>query len=497
MNRNNLSKTIIILLTFLTVLISNTHAQNYSMRRCMVLPITDSAGNSLGYKIYEELEAYLKDAAWCKYVPSSNMLGVFSKYRERLKEHLQNSKVVNTVATRLKTGTNIRVDLKYDINSVEVKLEVLGQSGDDVYFSEKTTLEKINAEVVLQTLKSWLDLYETSIPYDGNVLGVLGEQVTFTIPKNKRYGIGQEFRIKRYVRKKKHKLLKTIVEWDTILLAKGKIFNISHNQALGVIKVYTTKRKIAAGDWVKLEPLSNKKILLDNKSFGEIKESSYGKLGQISIGFDIASMSAGSSPSGGSVKVGGFAYGIAADVETWLTRNYFVLAEYSKNVGNLSKVSGSPNLETASITSGMFKIGGGYKYLPMGFFYGPQVNIYGGWANYSYEIEESAADGFGSNAISGIFVGVGGNMPLKKRIRVFGSGEIIPFSSFSDDDNTFDSVKSTGSMAFKVGGSYEYSPAMSLKGSFEVLNNSAKFSGTNTSLSYRSTSIKLGAIFVF
>ena len=52
-----------------------SYAQDlFSMRDCMLLPITDSAGNALGFKVYEELEEHLKDQKWCNYKSSAGLL---------------------------------------------------------------------------------------------------------------------------------------------------------------------------------------------------------------------------------------------------------------------------------------------------------------------------------------------------------------------------------------------------------------------------------------
>lgn len=486
-----------IILFFILIVICNlAYAEKYSMRECMLLPITDTAGNSLGFKVYERLEEYLKDVRWCEYKSSAPLLSVFSKYREKLSEHLNDPNVIRTVSDRMKVGSIIRVNLEYVVNNVEVSMEVVGENGEDVYFKEKLEIKDGDVDSIIIALKKWLDLYEVNIPYDGRVLGVLGDQITFTIPGNKKYGIGQEFTIRKYINKSEHKLLKTIVEWESVVTAKGKVFSVSKKQALGIVKVYTDNKKVAVGDWVRLEKFTDARII-DDKKYDEINTNQFGKLGTISISMNLSSGSVGTSPPGGSVKVAGLNYGLGVAGEAWITRNYFVSGEFARSVGNYKKSSGSPDLETASVTNGVMKIGGGYKYLPMGFFYGPQIDLVAGYAKYTYNIESSEADGFGENSISGMYLGVGGSMPLQKDIRIIGRGEIIPFSSFNEEDDYFGSVKTSGSMYFKVGVQYQYNPVMTFDGGFEVINNSAKFKSDVSQVNYRDSIIKIGSTFVF
>lgn len=484
---------IFLLLIFLS---SFTYAETFSMRDCMLLPITDTAGNSFGYKIYEQLERKLKNDGWCNYKSNSEVISIFSKYREKLPTYLNDENVIKTVANRLKVGTVIRVNLEYEVDKINVELTILGDNGKDVYLQEKALLNEVSESLVMTTILNWLDLYQATIPYDGKVVGVLGEQVTFDFPQSEKVTVGQEFIIKRMIIKKRHPLLKKVVEWDTVMLAKGKIFNTSRDQALGVIKVYTTNKKVRTGDWVKLEEIDSNKYLRD-KRFKSQRENTYGKLGELTIAFSTTSHTASTSAVTGSNKLGGFIYGINLEAEAWMTRNYFAIGEFSRRVGSLSSTSGSPTSDSSGQNSGVIKIGGGYKYLPMNFFYGPQVNLYGGWAKYSYQLDKSATDGFGSNSMSGFFLGVGGSIPLKKSLRVFGKGEVIPFGDFSDEDNIYGTKESVSSMTFQVGAHYYWSPTIKILGAFEILNNSAKTSGSNSEVSYRDTSLKFGGVFTF
>jgi len=484
---------ILILLLIPTTLL----ASNYSMRKCVVLPVTDSAGNSLGHEIYEEVEYYLKEKAWCKYESNAELIEIFSKYRQSLKYHLDDPNVLKTVADRMKVGTLIKIDIKYDVNQATVTLNVIGDNGKDVYFSETSILAHVNAQTVTNTIKNWLEIYEATIPYHGRVLGILGDQVTFTIPKHLKIKVGQDIRIRRYTGKTRHPLLKKVVEWDAELIARGKVKSISGEQALGIIKVYEKGDRAKIGDWVKLERFIPQTNIDGNSDEVNNLENQFGKLGFFTLYFDLSTSSVGTNANSNN-KVAGFIYGFSAQVEAWITRKYFALGEFSKRLGTLKEESGSPNLSSVDYTNGVLKVGGGYKHLPLGFFFGPQINLYGGYAVYSYDVEESTTDGFGSNSISGFFLGVGGNMPLQKGIRLFGAAEFMPFPNFEDDDGIYGTNKSASSLMFKAGVKYQYSPLIAIDGAFEVQNNSAKFSSGNTSqVSYKDSIIRVGGSFIF
>ena len=94
-------------------------------------------------------------------------------------------------------------------------------------------------------------------------------------------------------------------------------------------------------------------------------------------------------------------------------------------------------------------------------------------------------------------MGVGGNIPLKKDIKVYGRGEIMPFGGFNDEDSIVGSKKSLSSLKLDVGAHYVWSSTIKLLGGIEILSNTAKFSGSPSELSYRDTTFKVGGVFTF
>ncbi len=488
-------KKILILVTCV-LFAASLRAESFSMRDCLLLPVSDTAGNSFGFKVYENLERYLKSNKWCNFKPSSDVLSILSKYRDKLPEYLKDEKVLQTVANRSKVGTMFRVEIVYGVDSLTVSLDVIGENGSDKYLSEKTVLNKVDEDLVVTTLRNWLETFRATIPYQGKVVGVLGDQITFTFSKDNKIDIAQDYKISRLLKKKQHPLLKKVVEWDTVAVGRGKVFNLSRGQALGVMKVYMSDKQVSVGDWVKLEkvPFKEKR---GSERFSKYDENRYGKLGDLSLSFLLSSHTASTSASTGNNKMDGLIYGVSAEAEAWITRNYFVMGEFAKRIGSLDSSSGSPSSDTSGQNTGTLKVGGGYKYLPMGFFYGPQVNAYTGWAQYSYIMDESSEDGFGSNSFGGIILGLGGSIPLQKGLRLYGSGEVMPFPEFEDESNIFGSSKSISSMVFEIGAQYNWSSGLKIMGAFESISNSGKFKGSNSDVTYRDATIKLGGVFTF
>ncbi len=468
-------------------------AERYNMRDCLLLPITDNAGEVMGHKVYDELESYLKRTKWCNYKSSSNLLTIFSRYQERLRTHLEDPKVLKTVAEKIGAGSLIKVSMDFDTESVLVKLEVISESGDETYYKEA---QRVSAklETITETITDWLDTYSSKIPYNSKVVGVLGEQLTFD--ESTFMEVGQEFELRRYIKKRKHKLLKTVVEWESELLGKGKVYSINDGQALGIIKLYYGDLRAQTGDWIKLLNVKSKEIS-DKEFFPKFSKGDFGKLGELSLSFSLASMSATTTPINNNIRYAGLTYGLSVKAEAWITREYFGILELARNIGKLENEGGVAAEGSPSTINGVFKLGGGYKYLPLGYFFGPRVNLYGGYASYSYGLDQSSTDGIGEGIIKGLFVGVGGDMPLKKSYRAFGNIEMIPFGSFSDEDGVYGSVDKVSHLSLELGAKKKYNKVMDLKASVEINNASAKFGGNVSKITYKETVFNFGVGFIF
>ena len=135
-----------------------------SMRRCTLLPITDSVGGAIAFKVFENVENQLKKSNWCTYVSNSGLINIFSRYRENLSQYLKQKEVLKTVAEKLQVGSIIRVALVNEIKGVEIQLEVYGDDGEDLYFSEKTLVATDEIETISQNVTNWLDTYSKTIP---------------------------------------------------------------------------------------------------------------------------------------------------------------------------------------------------------------------------------------------------------------------------------------------------------------------------------------------
>jgi hypothetical protein len=483
-------------LIILSLLVSFSGFTQSSMRRCTLLPVTDSVGGAIGFKVFEHVENELKNSNWCSYISNSNLINVFSRYRENLPQYLKSKEVLTTVSEKLKVGSLILVSLKNEINGIDAEIQIFAENGEDLYFSEKASLKTDEIEIVSQTINNWLEVYAKTIPYDAKINGVLGDQITLDVGKGYPINIGQKFLIKRPIQTKKHPLLKKIVDWDTQVLAEGKIFNISDNQALGIIRAYKSDKKVISGDWVRLEEFKEEDKEVKTDEENKANESP-GTLGVLSLALFGSSSSVDAKTPTDSNRMSGNIFGVDLRLEGWITREYFAAIEIERALGSLKETSGNPAKSSVNVNNNTFKITGGYKYLPIGFFYGPQIDIYSGYVKHTFDLDVSEADGFGKNSISGIVLGTAVNIPLNREYRLIAQAEFIPLPTFSEDDSIYGSAQMASSMELEIGLKYQYTTRMTIDGTVETLSNKARFSGSYKEVSYKDNRLKIGLSFNF
>lgn len=466
-----------------------------SMRNCMLLPVTDGADGKVGFKVFEDVENYIKDGSWCTYRSNSELINILGQYSKNLENHLGNKDVLKVVADKTKAGTLIRIGLALGANTADVKVEIIGENGEDRYFKEQTQLKTTDSTVISQTVKNWLDMYEKTIPYSGRVKGVLGDQFTIDIGRRSQIFNGSEIVIERPTAKRQHPLLKEIIDYQTEKIAEAKVFDVGETQAQAKVTSYEGNKKLRIEDWVKVRSVESRKVV-EQVKFGDKEDNEFGKLG--SIGIFLTAGSGSVEQNGNSNRsMDGMMFGGHLDAELWATRNWWGGLEFGKRFGSYKKDQGNFNADSNSTDNSAVRLKFGYKYLPMGFFYGPQVDLYGGYGSYTYGMKTSVADGFTEFTFSGLLLGARGSIPVYEAMRMYMLIDFLLTSSFKEKSRVYGADDSSSNYRLEFGGQYAYETNISLVGGVQILSNKASFTGSTKELQFNDVSAKLGAIFTF
>lgn len=464
------------------------------MRTCMLLPIKDDVDGAVAFDVFKGLEDYFKNSEWCYYRSNSEILNILSSYKSNLHTYLENEEVLRTLAGKIRAGSLVKVKLESTPNGMQINLEIIGDNGKDIYFKETGIVDQRDSDLFIRTVINWLEVYERSIPYDGRVIGVLGNQFTIDIGKSYFVRVGDALNVIRPLSKKSHPLLQEVVEWETELLGNGKIINVSESQASAMMEDYRTRKKIGVGDWILFK--RDEQPAVEKIQYPEVDEQEFGKLGTLSAGIKLASGSDTNVTSGTNRKISGLIYGIYGKALGYVTRHWWGSLELERNFGSYSQSEGTVTLNSNSVSQGVWKVKGGYKYLPLGFFYGPQVDFYLGYASYSYSLDKQVSEGYGDHKFSGILFGFQGEAPIYKQIRVFLKLDAILNPGYDEDSSIYGEKDSSSSYQVEAGARYTYSSKITLDGSLELTSNKATF-GNGDEVHFRETGLRLGATFGF
>lgn len=505
MNKDRLMKNMMSLQRYLFSLIISVFVgstlfasvnSKYSMRRCMLLPISDKVQGAIAYKVFEEIERSLKFGDWCYYKSNSGILNILQNYQPNLERHLSNPEVIRTIANKTRSGSIIHIIMQTVVNGVDLEIKIHADNGEDVYFKEKLRIDKVDISLISQTIINWLSVYEKTIPYDGRIIGVLGNQFTVDVGRASKVFVGNNLRVIRPLKRKKHPLLNEIVEWESMPIGDGTIVNISEFQSSASIKNYTNRKQLQPGDWVVMQQRL-KEDVKNKVDYPDLKGYEFGQLGRASVGLKLGSGSDATNVSNANKKIDGLIYGVYGSIEGWATRNIWFGADIEKNIGDYSTAEGITNLSETGVSQTIVKFKVGYKYLPMGFFYGPQVDAYLGYGSYTYDLDTSASDGFGNHKISGILIGLRGSVPFHRVIRGFLKLDFLMGADYEEETNVFgSSATSATSYQIEAGANYIYSPQMTIDGSAEITSNKAQFSGNNE-FHFKEVALKVGTTFSF
>lgn len=485
-----------VLFIIISLMISSYAFGEASMRRCMLLPMRDSVDGAVAFRVFEDVESYLKESDWCNYRSNSEILNILSNFQKNLDAHLENPEVLKILSEKTKSGSLIKVNIVNQLKGVTVKIEIVGSNGKDVYFKEKTELNTDDIVVISQTVKNWLEVYEKSIPYNGRVIGVLGNQYTIDVGKIGGFLENSEVIITRATSKKRHPLLKEIVDWNTERIGSGKIFHVTKTQSQGRMVQYDTRKRLKIGDWVTFKKVS-KENFVNKRNYEDVKEHEFGKLGTVGILFNVGSASATQNATTNK-KISGTSFGLDLVGTVWATRKYWGGIEIGRKFGSLKQKEGTLTNSSNSLSTSRFKLKLGYKYLPLGFFYGPQIDAYFGYASYSYGLDTQVSDGWTEVGFKGILLGVKGSLPVAKKYRITTELGFLFNPKYSEETSIYGADDSASSFSLDFGGVYQYSPSMTIDGSFEFNTSKAKFiTPTTRSLKLKTSALRVGTTFTF
>ena len=290
--------------------------------------------------------------------------------------------------------------------------------------------------------------------------------------------------------------MKEIIDYESEKVADARVFDVGDNQAQAKVTSYEGIKKLKIDDWVKVRSVESRKVI-EQVAYGDKEDTEFGKLGTFGIFLNVGSGSFTKSTTTDS-SLSALMIGGDLEAELWATRNFWAGVDYGKKFGKYKKDSGNfPSDKSYKTDNSSLRIKLGYKYLPLGFFYGPQVDVYAGYGDYTYGMSTNMANGLTEFSFSGLLFGARGSIPLYQSVRLYLLIDFLLMSSYDEKVVINGPDESSSNYRLEFGGQYELVTNVNLTGGFQILSNKASFNGPTKEEQFKDTSAKVGAVFTF
>jgi hypothetical protein len=505
---------------------------------CVVIPVQSFSSSLLDRKYQLGTVGILK--------PWSNIDGILDQpVQQSLKEYF--SRQSRFVLNDLSASESLLQRSKLSYSQIIVDLEILGQlaqlsrteslirtrvvkpdRGGRYHFTlewlhapKMEELSRIEFDLIEPTLPGTalsnstmgevlhenLDRLMASVPFAGMVTGRDEDRVTINLGSTARLLPGDILKVFTLSSIKKHPITHGVVDWG--LVATGKILIEQVDEGMAFCRVIEEEPNKRIERYQKIN-LSNPSLPTGHQgrypayagaggagsSSAQLeKEGAYDpsqipRLGRVAAGPGLGSYSWQYSSRVESISNsgGGFAFGGKADVDLWLTQEWFVSLGLGTSSFNFTQKANAGNTPSPVSRSGgvngtlsTYVMSVGYNYFINPGPFGTKVWGKVGYKSSSYTLPFSSSEVTAPSTMGSVLLGAGGEMSVTDQFSAFGELNFKLMSSFNqllipaDPSNTSD-------IAFTLGGLYRYSSRISVRAALDIFATSANFkAGQNLS----------------
>jgi hypothetical protein len=304
--------------------------------------------------------------------------------------------------------------------------------------SEGSTFEKNR---IAEPLKAHLSRLFEQVPFLGTVTGRDNNSIVINLGLSSRLSQGDTIVIGSIDEVRKHPKLKTTVDWRLTRTGKAEIQQIEENMAFCKILEEEPGHEISR---------FQKVVRIEKPLLVQVPEQAPATLNEPPsdpprVGWMSASLAPGSSSwqfsspqSSISNLGGGIAMAANASAEVWLTKEWFFDLSFGYSGWGFSqKDAASGTLTTVSANGGVgasvfsTKLNFGYTYLATGDFFGPKGWLKLGYKTNALSLPSSLTEGTGPTTFGSVFLGIGGDVPIRGKWGVQADFNYRVFSSVS------------------------------------------------------------------
>lgn len=429
-----------------------------------LLPVTDNVGGIYSGPIEKRLKEILESNHKWGYV-ANNVIGNIPSDREL------ESDTENTKRLGLSMGVDAFLTCKLSKGPKGMSLSMsLFSAKDGKLLVQESNKEFSRFEInsVLEQASTLLARVFSKIPYEGQILSRNDLKVTINL--GKKDGIKQDtvLSVIQIIKLNRHPKFNFLVNTEKEIIGKVKIYKVDDTISFGgiisekekgVVQKNAKISGLTAVNYSATEALgsaaSDQELIEDRPdsfiAFGSNPDSWIPRkpptLGQVGFNLGIGNFSGKIKPSTGEQELSTNLFaGIGLTGELWLNQEWTTRAQIRQSVFSSDNPAAGSSPGKLSVSLQTYAFVFGYNFLLEEDFFSSKIELSGGFANYSFLVDDTNPRGFTSANYFGPLVGIRGTFPITKDRVWWGGAELAiffnpslkerPISSGSGDHNT-------------------------------------------------------------
>ena len=373
------------------------------------------------------------------------------------------------------------------------------------------------AEVRLEAKR----LYESlkyRMPFRANILSRRGQEVTLNL--GSAYGLKPDSHISvvQVIRVNRHPKLQFMVGTEKEVLGRVKLFKVEPYLSFGHIVmekevgVITTGAKVVPDEFVKYAvPVTTPsgKVLQavttrpdKELAFGENPKEwvpsmppQFGKV-DLMAGLGNYTQNSTLATSGAISGSNNLAPHILVRGEIWLTPEWYVNAHLRQSVFSISNDLTGSNPGNLNMAMSQYGVQFGYNFILTPDYFGPKLQISGGYINTNFNVDDSSPTAFTSMKYGGMVLGLAGQFPLGEDIPVDIGAKLDFFLSSSLSENKSSGGSSNNMNSFGFFAEYKMKTRFKIRSELLIESYNSSFSGNSArEENVNSTSHKMTTLF--
>lgn len=419
---------------------------------------------------------------------------------------IEDPAILGQMAKTFRVDSFLRTKIYKEGPQYRFKVEWLHAAKLQVMASEAFQIEqpfrgegKFGTEEFRSALTAALDRLIAQVPFKGSVSGRDQTAVTLNLGASSGIGKGDTVIIGTLDEVRFHPLLKTVVDWR--LTPTGRVIVDEVDDGIAFAKIDTEEYGRQIQRFQKVVQIipapENVEIdsrVLDREALAK-RAKEPPRIGWIAPGLLLGSSSRETGRDSGS----GFLYGLKADAQTWFTSDFFGELRFAYGSAGYSQettATGASSLADGDLSLSQFRLAMGYFYHVTPNFFGPKGWVKFGYQNTAYGLPENATAQTGKISYSGMFIGVGGDLPVRDDFGAVLDVDFGVFGGGTESAGFFGSSSGATAVNVFVGGYGWLQPKMKLQIGIDFKSHSLDFLN-GTTVSNKTFAVSPSLLFYF